>query len=354
MVIRSYLTILFLITSLCAFSQSKEAKSTTENPSPLFASRTPLEFTLILDVKALKKDDSDDPEYTKGSLILNSDNTDQTFDIKVKARGISRRKFDFCTFPPIKLNFKKKKVSETVFEGQDKLKLVAFCRDSDVNQSYVLKEYLVYKMYNCLTPYSFRVRLAKITYKDINDKAKDVTRFGFLIEDNDVMAKRNEAKISEVSLSNQERCDRDILDLFTLFQFMIGNTDWSAAKQHNVKLIARENGTIVPVPYDFDFCGFVNARYASPPEQLEITAVTQRLFRGNCRLPGTYEEIAELFNKAKQCIYNEIDSFVELDDRNKKTALKYLDDFYEIINDEKMMKRMVYDACDATHKHLHN
>ena len=353
MIIGNHLTRVALILATFVAGQALLNPAISQEPPPLFVSEEPLDFTLIMDVKELKKDDSDNPKYSPGKLILHEGQEDQSFDIKVKARGISRRKFDFCSFPPIKLNFKKKAVSETVFEGQDKLKLVAFCKDSDLNESYVLKEYLVYKMYNCLTPYSFKVRLARITYKDINDKAKDVMRFGFLIEDNDVMAKRNGAKISEITLPTQDRCEQNSLNLFTLFQFMIGNTDWSAAKQHNVKLIIKDDGTVIPVPYDFDFCGFVNARYANPPEQLEITDVRQRLFRGNCRLPGTYEKIVDSFNLHRQCIYSQISSLGELDEKNKKIASKYIDDFYKIINDQKSLKRMVYDACDVSHKHLH-
>lgn len=345
---------LFVLASF--FSYQHHAFSNLEDrekPVALFASEEPLQLTLIVDVKQLRKDDSDNPQYQEGKLILYHDSVEKEFSIKVKARGISRRKQDFCTFPPLKLNFKKKQVKGTVFERQDKLKLVDYCKDSDVNEIYVLKEYLVYKLYNQLTPYSFKVRLAMITYKDLNEKARDVKRFGFLIEDNDVMAKRNEGKITDIEMSNQDRCERSSLDLLTLFQFMIGNLDWSVAKQHNAKLIMEESGVLIPVPYDFDFCGFVNARYANPPEQFDITDVKERVFRGRCRIPGTYEAVIEIFNETKSAIYNEIHQFQPLDEKHKKQAIKYLDQFYSIVNDPKAMKREIYDACPSNHQHLH-
>jgi len=312
-----------------------------------------LKFTLIIDTKALKKDDSENPEYSPGQLILHDGSQDQVFELKVRARGLSRRVFDFCSFPPIKLNFKKKAVKETVFDGQDKLKLVAFCRNLDVNEAYVLKEYLVYKLYNFLTPYSFKVRLAQITYKDINEKDKEVNRLGFLIEDNDIMAERNGGKISEIVLSNQDRCERSTLDLLTIFQFMIGNTDWSIAKQHNVKLIVMEKGVTIPVPYDFDYCGFVDAKYAAPPEQLAIESVKERIFRGYCRLPGTYEKVVDIFNEHKEEMYSEINDLDLLDERYKKVSVKYLDAFYKLVNDPKQLERRVYNMCELNHAHLH-
>jgi len=327
-----------------------------DKTAPLFVSEEPLKFTLIIDTRELKKDESDDPQYSDGQLILQEDaSNEKTFDIKVRARGISRRKGDFCSFPPLKLNFKKKDVEGTVFEGQDKLKLVTYCQDQDIYESYVLKEYLIYKFYNCLTPYSFKVRLAEITYKDINDKGKDVQRYGFLIEDDDIMAERNGGQISEVLMSNHDRCERNTLDVFTLFQFMIGNLDWWIASpvQHNVKVVVLANGDAVPIPYDFDYSGVVNASYAIPPEILPVKNVRERYFRGYCRLSGTYELVVEKFNQQKECIYSNVNNFKPLDEKYKKDIIKYFDDFYNIVNDPKQIKRKVYDMCEINHKHLH-
>lgn len=323
---------------------------------PLFESEEPLKITLLIDVKTVKNDNSEDPEYSDGKLILHKESSqDVTFDIKVKARGNARRLFNICSFPPIKLNFKKKKVKGTVFEGQDKLKLVAYCKDLDLFQEYVLQEYLIYKAYNCLTPYSFKVRLAEITYKDLNDKSREVKRYGFLIEDDERMAERNGGKITEVLMSNQDRCDRKTLDIFTIFQYMIGNADWWMAKPivHNAKLIYKEGSLIIPVPYDFDYCGAVNAKYAIPPEELPITSVRERYFRGYCRLPGTYEKTVAIFNEKKEEIYAVYSNFELLDEKKKKFTLKYYDGFYDIVNDPKQLERKIYNNCEINHNHLH-
>ncbi len=354
--LKTYFTVFLITFSICYSKPVWSEIHRDQKTAPLFDSDEPLKITLIIDTRALKGDNSDDPQYTEGQLILHENSAeDKNFNIKVRARGFSRRMYDFCTFPPIKLNFRKKEVEGSVFDGQDKLKLVAYCKDLEINEEYVLKEYLVYKFYNCLTPYSFKVRLAEITYKDINDKGRDVQRYGFLIEDDDIMAERNGGQITEMLMSNHDRCERNTLDMFTVFQFMIGNVDWWIArpKQHNVKLVLKENGEIIPIPYDFDYCGVVDAKYAVPPDNLPLENIRERYFRGYCRLPGTYEMVVTKFNEQKDNIYNIVKTFEPLDEPYKREILKYLDEFYKIVNDPKQLQRKVYDMCELNHDHLH-
>lgn len=346
---------LFLFISSSSIGSGLDsAKAVSE--APLFSADDPLEMTLVIDMRHMMKDDAEEPEYTEGQLILHQENeADQNFSIKVRPRGYSRRFFDFCNFPPLKLNFKKKEVKGTVFDGQDKLKMVSYCKDIDLHEDYILKEYLIYKMYNCITPYSFKVRLIKINYKDINDKGREITRYGFLIEDDDIMAARNGGIVSEALISTHDRCERSALDAFTLFQFMIGNTDWWIArpKQHNIKLVVLDKGAMIPVPYDFDYCGLVNAKYAVPPESLPISNVTDRYFRGYCRLPGTYETIIDRYNERKDKIYQTVNDFDLLREGQRKTIVHYLDQFYDIVNNPKALKRKIYNNCELQHNHLH-
>ncbi|NJN24586.1 MAG: hypothetical protein HC819_00575 [Cyclobacteriaceae bacterium] len=349
--------ILVLQFLLCISPLLPAQVETAEWPQKLFASDKPLRFSLVVDIKTLKNDESENPEYTKGQMIWHRENEeDVIFHIEARARGKSRRLFDFCHFPPLKLNFKKKEVAGTLFEGQDKLKLVSYCRDVDLYQSYVLQEYLIYKLYNCLTPNSFRVRLAHITYTDLNDKSKEVTRYGFLIEDDDIMAARNGAVISETLLPHQDRCDLATLDIFTLFQYMIGNTDWwiAAPKMHNIKLIEFDGKLPVPVPYDFDYCGAINANYAVPTADLPIKSVRERYFIGYCRVRGGYETTVALFNEKRNTIYDLYRQFDLIDEKSKKMILAYFDRFYKTINNPKQLEKKIYNNCQVSHNHLHH
>lgn len=354
------ITLTIIVTfSLISNTKGTELDSLNQEivEAPLFASEEPIKITLTIDIRTVRNDNSDDPQYSEGNLVLyNSPEDSITLDIEVKARGHARRLYGFCTFPPIKLNFKKKQVEGTVFEGQDKLKLVSYCKDMESYEDYVLQEYLIYKMYNMFTPYSFKVRLVEVTYKDIKDKANEVVRYGFLIEDDERMAERNGGTITEVLMSNHDRCERETLDIFTIFEFMIGNADWWIAKpvMHNVKLVYFEGKPIVPVPYDFDYCGAINTSYAVPPEVLDLSSVRIRYFMGFCRLQGTYENTITLFNDKKDAIYDMYNNFELLDEKKIKSVLKYYDDFYEIVNDPKKLKINVYDKCQIQHRHLHD
>ncbi len=352
------LTNLFvLIPVYFSFAQPVEENTQHNEIAPLFTSDEPLELFLTADFKTLlKTKDADVPEYYPAQLkLIDPDAGDNTFELKVKARGISRRNFDFCTFPPLLLNFKKKETKGTVFDGQNKLKLVTFCKDVNTFEEYVLKEYLAYKIFNIITDTSLQVRLVHISYQDSTREKLMTERFGFLIEDIDHLAHREGGKEIEMSLPHHDVCDRTSLDRFMIYQYMIGNTDWWIAKpvMHNVKLISINSSPPIPIPFDFDYCGLVDADYAVPAENLPIKAVTQRYFRGFCRMPGTYEKTIQVFLDRKEKIYDLIQNFPYCSDISIKVMVKYMDQFYEIISDPKQIKKRFYDACEIQHKHLH-
>jgi hypothetical protein len=326
--------------------------------TPLFAEEEPLELIIEANFRSLIASKSQDvTDYDSAILMVTGTNAgDARFEIKVKARGFSRRVSTICEFPPLLLNFKKKEVSGTVFEGQNKLKLVTFCRDSEYFQDYIFHEYLIYKIYNLLTDFSFKVRLAHITYID---RGKDIPRasnYGFLIEDIDDLAERCGGEESDRLLHIHDMCDHKSLDIFTIFQFMIGNVDWNIGQpmMHNSKLISVDSLQPIPVPYDFDFCGAINTNYAVAPSNLPIQTVRQRLFRGYCRLSGEYENTIQVFLDHKEDIYKLYLEFPYISEKVKKSTLKYYDQFYNIISDPKKVKKQIYEACPANHVHLYN
>ncbi len=162
--------------------------------------------------------------------------------------------------------------------------MVSPCHESrDDYQRYVLLEYLVYRTFNVLTPVSYRVRLLEITFRDTSGENEERTKYAFLIEDIDRLAERlrgDEAELTEIPPYRLEDGQALMVDLF---QYMVGNTDFSAPFFHNVKMILLDGPTYMPIPYDFDFSGAVDARYARPPEDLPIDWVRDRYYRGFCR-----------------------------------------------------------------------
>lgn len=313
---------------------------------PLFQAEEPLKMTLRTDIKFLR-DKRPDTMDIEGTLeFVDLDGSVKEIPIEVRTRGNFRRSKRNCNFPPLRLDFPTKRVEGTLFEGQDKLKLVTPCHDSrSAYQDYVLKEYLVYRTYNILTPMSFRVRLVEITYEDVNGEYDTRTKYGFLIEDEEHMAARNRAIPWDVPQFHPARLDGTMSVLASVFAYMIGNTDYSPVFFHNAKLIRTEDGRYVPVPYDFDFSGAVNARYAAPDPKLPIRRVTDRLYRGFCRPELQREWIAELFNDKKDEIWALIEGFTLLDEDEREEMLDFYEDFYEVINDPGKFQREIVRAC---------
>jgi hypothetical protein len=178
-----------------------------------------------------------------------------------------------------------------MFAGQRRLKLVTHCRPAEGHQQYVLLEYAVYRLYNQLTPYSFRARLAQVDY--VEDNGKPVTsRLGFFLEDLGDVARRNGmseaqvgARIPVTSLSPADAAR------FAVFEYLISNLDWAMQAGpagdsccHNSRLVSAAGAApFTTVPYDFDYSGFVDAPYAVPPEGINVTSVKSRFYRGFCR-----------------------------------------------------------------------
>jgi hypothetical protein len=257
-------------------------------------------------------------------------------DIRVQPRGVYR-KFN-CDIAALMLNFKN--TSSPKLSPLKKLKLVGGCRIGSGNEDLLLKEYLVYKIYNHLSVMSFRVRLLHINYKDSKQKYKPYWQYAFLIEDMKDLCARNNCVEIKKKVFARDGTDRQQMTLVNLFQYMIGNTDWSIPNYHNIKLMVPKNDTFANpyvVPYDFDYAGLVDALYAVPNEHLTITKVTERLYKGFPRTMDELQESLAIFKEKKDVIIFNINNFLLLNKRVKNEMIKYLEEFYEIINDRKLV-----------------
>jgi len=311
----------------------------------LFQSDAPLTLTLSTDISWIR-DKRSVEEEVEGTVTYVSDQGEEvTVPVQVRARGNFRRDKRNCNFPPLRLNFAGKEVKGTVFDGQDKVKLVTPCNHSrDSYQQYVLQEYLVYRTFQLLTPLSYRVRLVHITYEDPNGDYDTRTKTGFLIEADDQMAARHEATMVEAELFDPNLTDAAQSSLVALFQYMIGNTDFSAPYFHNAEMI-RSNDEFFVIPYDFDWSGVVNARYAVPDPQLDIRNVTERVYRGFCQEGVDHSAVIALYNAQREAVVALYDAMDELEADQRKNAMKYYDNFYEIINDPGKFEREILREC---------
>ena len=314
----------------------------------LFDAEEPLELTLEADLKPILKDTGDERPYRPARLwYLDQQGDTVSFAIGVKTRGHYRRVYLDCNVPPLRLNFKKKQVKNTVFAGQDKLKLVTHCRDkATAYQQFTLQEYLIYKAYNLITDVSFRVRLVRLAYVDTEDRRKPVTKYGFLIEDEDRLAERFGGRILETGVIHQEATHREQATVLAVFQYMIGNTDWSVPGHHNIKVVFVEpHRPPLTVPYDFDFAGLISPPYAKPDPRLRLSSVRERLYRGYCRTEDEFQAALAPFNEQREAIYALFRDFEYLDERVKDRSLDYLGGFYKAINKPRGVKRAFLAAC---------
>ena len=323
---------------------------------PLFTSHETLDLTLHADFHALREDDRSDEDAVDRPARMewvNPDGSTGTQEIQIKTRGNFRLAKRNCDFPPLRLNVKKSDAEGTLFEGQDKIKMVVPCKlGQDYWEQYVLSEYLIYRTWNLLTPLSFRSRLVQATFVDESGEDDTLTRYAFLLEDDSEMAERNEGIKMDWrgGQLNPALVDAKHAILVEFFQYMIGNTDWSGAEMHNMELFRDRAGRPYPVPFDFDFSGMVDARYAAPDHTLPIRSVRQRHFRGFCpaqlnRQPEEHQEVVDLFMEKKEAIYDLWRNQEGLDEGRREDSLDYLDEFYEILEDPDRIQRYMLDQC---------
>ncbi len=340
-------SLIFLITIQVSFGQAKEnGDSTNKKLPPLFGSDEILKLTISGDVRNLIRDKGDHDQYYNVSINYKSEaDTPVIIDMKAKLRGHFRRESGTCNLPPILLNFPKNDtVKHSVFKQQDKLKLVVTC----VRGDYVQREYLVYKLYQMLTPFCFRVRLVEVNFVADNLNKNERTPFiGFLIEEDDAMAKRNNSTmLKDVQLAPTST-DMNAYLTMVFFQYMVANVDWSVQYQHNIEVMQPDNADKpVVVAYDFDHAGIVNAPYAFPPEELNMSSVRERRYRGICITDlSVFSDVINLFNSHKQQFYDLYKNTNLVSEGYKKDTYEFLDEFFDTINNKDKISKEVTVAC---------
>jgi hypothetical protein len=313
---------------------------------PLFASLDPVEVVLTTDWKTVQRDrEVDSKKVYPGTFAIVKDGVaGAPIPIQLRTRGHVRRNPRLCGFAPVRLELPKDKLKGTVFEGQGNLKLGTHCQGDGIFEQYVLKDYLVNRLHNTLTPMSLRVRLAKVTYADTDPGKKPYTRFGIFFEDAGDMAKRVEMRELAVPRQMFKYLDQSQLLFMSLFQYMIGNTDYSILTLHNVIMLDDVKGVRYPVPYDFDYSGLVNAHYAIPAKALGLASVQDRLYRGPCKTEAEVEAALKPFREKQAELLALPASIAGLDDGHRKYTEKYLNEFFEMINKPDKLKRFVNDC----------
>ncbi len=291
-----------------------------------------IDVELRFDMDSLFKNKYRD-EYIPATFSFRDENENSSeWDIKVKARGKFRLRT--CDFPPLKLSFKKKQLKARGLSKHNSIKLVTHCLQADAATDLVFKEYLTYQLYRTISDTGFRTQLVRITYLDVKSGNR-LTRFGILIEDEDQMADRLDGELCEDCYgTSPEKIDQQVYHQQALFQFMIGNSDWSIEMLRNIKLVQVDEDRFFVVPYDFDFSGLVNAPYAVPNSDYGLTSNRQRVFLGEHKTGEKVQEAIDLFEGKKKAFIKCIRKQKKMSSAAKQDMLLYLRSFYTFLKND--------------------
>ena len=310
----------------------------------IFQDTQPLSLQLSFSMREIKKNLNDSVYYPSFLTYKNDQGVWDSLNVGIRARGNFRRKN--CYFPPLRLKMKKSHVAGTPFEGNKSFKLVLPCLNVKSANNLILREYLCYKLLEPVTPYFFHTRLANITLTDQSNKqAKSHSIIGFFIEDDDLIADRfNGQVLDQIILPRQLNDTTAIVHYF--FEYMIANTDWSTTTQHNTKVIQLPPNKKVPLSYDFDMAGLVNAPYATINESLNIKSVKERLYRGYCRDESVTEYVREKYIQLESEIMNVVSDHQSYFSEGEYMVMKkYIEEFFTILKDDKKFKDAILLTC---------
>lgn len=326
------LIFIWLISVGVVFSQEPAAVISSDTFSTsidMFEVSTPMDITLTYDMKAFQRDKNKDEYRDVHFLYQFTDSVAIEHTLRIKPRGQFRK--SHCSYAPFWLNIRKADIVNENLQEVKRLKVVTQCRGGKDYSDYVLKEFLAYRIYNLLSPVSFRVRLVHMKYIDTGRKNKESDSWAFMIEPEEMLAERNDGvviKNDELSMHYMRAAE---MDLAALFHYMIGNPDYSITGRHNMKILGLPGyGSLgyTPVPYDFDYTGLVDADYAIPGENLGISSVRQRYFLGPCREDQEFQIAIDHINSHREEILELVEEFPYLSERHKNDMIGYLEDFF--------------------------
>jgi hypothetical protein len=305
----------------------------------LYKNQSPLEIKLGYSNKDLNRN-TDDTTFITTTMSYNHEEKWSDIEVNLRARGNFRR--NKCYFPPVKMKIKKDQYSETLFDGNKTMKLVLPCLIENENNDNVLQEFIAYKIYEKISPFHFKTRRVNIEFTEPKGKkTKTFQLKGFLIEDDKRVAKRHEGKVMERFIHPMAMQHlTSVQNAF--FQFLLGNTDFSVAYQHNGKLLYVDK-EIIPLPYDFDMTGWVNPSYATVNTTLGINSVKDRKYRGFKREQQYFDEVRDHFLSKKDSLLDMVASFESefSDPKEFKTMFEFMGSFYEVLEDNIRFNKVI-------------
>jgi len=312
--------VLLIVAAFFAFRTSLLPKKEGNTLFSYLSAQSVEAVTLNMDLQVVYgKDSADFPAVLSWA---GEDGVETSIPVELCLRGNNRR--ELCSFPPLKLtSFENKELGLR----KEHFKLVTHCNE-DSGETLLLREYLAYRLYSELTEASFQARLVRVTYEDHEGDSKTVHSWAILLEPKEHLLERLDACDAVVDGAVSEISGPEY-NLFVVFQFMIGNTDWNLDKEHNVKLLSYKKGGLpFPVPYDFDRSGLVNAPYATPSHMLPIGSVRERHFQWRGHDRSQLKPVFDLLRQRRDDLLGICWDFDALPIEERQNIVLYLEEFF--------------------------
>lgn len=334
-----------ICTLLSVFAASVNAAT------PLFESDDTVALTVTAPMRELIRARHRKETYDAEVSYADSAGNVVTLDARISARGNSR--LETCDFPPIRLEFEPAETKGTLFEGQKRLKMVTHCKRGKDGERWVLQELGIYRAYNVVTDYSYRVRRLDMTWRDAASQRWEREGPAFFIEDTDDLAARVGRQNIRPPEVQTEQYHLAETTHHILFQYLIANTDFSVKRGpqgegccHNARVIAEPGSQAnwIVVPYDFDQAGIINTSYALPGRRLGIRRVTQRLYRGFCWQNDALADSIARFNERRDAITAALVP-AEISASQQSRIRRFVDRFYDTINDPAELSEAFFAKC---------
>lgn len=312
----SYTLISLLLLFATALSAEPEAKPSIFD---FWQAEGLEEISLYLDMEELERN-----RRSENSMNGHLNAADQTFEINYEIGGRFRR--IHCEMPPLRLHLSKKGLKSLGFGKHNDFKLVTHCNSGPAAQEALFREALVYELYRQISPNAYRSQLVRVNYINIADSSH-TTAYGLLIEDTDELKARTKLKtVKEAYNLPLESIDN--AEIFTLFEYMIGNADFSLIMQRNVKFLEDKKGRITTVPYDFDYSGLVRPDYAKPDASKGQRSIEDRVWVWDYDSPANLKEARRLFLDKRNQLLDTVANFPRLSEESKKEIRQYIREFY--------------------------
>ena len=304
-----------------------------------------LNIVLEMEAKKMMKDRESDLWYPAEMEVFRGGELVFRQSVEVKTRGKSRR--EICAFPPVKIRFSGTAALPDTLAEIPVIKLVSTCNNTEESERIVLKEYLMYQLFNQITDESFRVKLVNIQFKEKSNKRIYHETTAFLLEDEASLAKRLNGTIIHPKVMSPAGVDTLSMDRISVFQFMIGNTDWAVYNLHNIRAIRQpELRRVIAIPYDFDYAGAVDASYAMPGMGIPIIDVKQRYYIGLCRPEADMQRVFLLFKQKKGTLLNTCDELTALSAKERLAVSDYINSFFTLLDKPDRVQKDILEHCN--------